>query len=55
MVNRVTGTIDLYETEQTNTVETTYETKVEIPGNVVVKYVDKDTGTEIADIYREYK
>ena len=49
MVNRVTGTIDLYETEQTNTVTTTYETKVEIPGNVVVKYVDKDTGTEIAE------
>ena len=49
MVNRVTGTIDLYETEQTNTVEKTYETKVEIPGNVVVKYVDKDTGTEIAE------
>ena len=49
MVNRVTGTIDLYETEQTNTVATTYETKVEIPGNVVVKYVDKQTGTEIAE------
>ena len=49
MVNRVTGTIDLYEIEQTNTVATTYETKVEIPGNVVVKYVDKDTGIEIAE------
>ena len=51
MVNRVTGRIDLYETEKTNTVETTYETKVEIPGNVVVKYVDKSTGTEIAEGY----
>ena len=49
MENRVVGTIDLYETEQTNTVETTYETKVEIPGNVVVKYVDKQIGEEIAD------
>ena len=49
MENRVVGTIDLYETEQTNTVATTYETKVEIPGNVVVKYVDKQTGAEIAD------
>ena len=48
-VNKVNGTIDLYETEKTNTVETTYETKVEIPGNVVVKYVDKQTGAEIAD------
>ena len=47
--NKVNGTIDLYETEQTNTVETTYETKVEIPGNVVVKHVDKQTGTEIAE------
>ena len=49
MVNRVTGTIDLYETEKTNTQKATYETKVEIPGNVVVKYVDKQTGAEIAD------
>ena len=48
-VNKVNGTIDLYETEKTNTQETTYETKVEIPGNVVVKYVDKDTGIEIAE------
>ena len=48
MVNRVNGRIDLYENETTNTVETTYETKVEIPGNVIVKYIDRDTGAEIA-------
>ena len=47
MTNRVTGRIDLYETEKTSTVEDTYETKVEIPGKVIVKYVDKETGTEI--------
>ena len=34
-------------TEQTNTVEDTYETKVEVPGNVIVKYVDKTSGKEI--------
>ena len=51
MVNRVTGRIDLYENETTNTVETTYETKIEIPGNVAVKYVDKDSGKEIAEGY----
>ena len=47
MVNRVKGTIDLYETEQTNKVEDTYETEIEIPGKVIVKYVDKETGEEI--------
>ena len=51
MVNRVNGRIDLYENETTNTVETTYETKVEIPGNVIVKYIDRDTGAEIAGGY----
>ena len=51
MVNRVTGRINLYENETTNTVETTYETKIEIPGNVIVKYIDKQTGEEIAEGY----
>ena len=49
MTNRVTGKIDLYETEKTNTVEDTYETKVEIPGKVIVKYVDKESSKEIAE------
>ena len=49
MVNKVNGRIDLYENETTNTVETTYETKIEIPGNVIVKYVDIDSGEEIAE------
>ena len=47
MTNRVTGTIDLYETEQTNTVEDTYDTLIEIPAKVIVRYVDKATGEEI--------
>ena len=47
MLNRVTGTIDLYETEETNTVEDTFETEVEVPAKVTVKYVDKTTGEEI--------
>ena len=51
MVNKVNGRIDLYENETTNTVETTYETKIEIPGNVIVKYVDKDTDEKIAEGY----
>ena len=51
MVNKVTGVIDLYENETTNKQETTYETKIEIPGNVIVKYVDKASGKEIAESY----
>ena len=47
MTNHVRGIIDLYETEQTNIVEDTYITEVEIPGNVIVKYVDRETGKEI--------
>ena len=47
MTNRVIGVIDLYENETTNKQEDIYETKVEVPGNVIVKYVDKDTGEEI--------
>ena len=47
VTNNVKGTIDLYETETTNTQETSFDTKSEIPGKVTVKYVDKDTGEEI--------
>ena len=47
MINMAQGTIDLYETETTNTKSVAYETNMEIPGKVVVKYVDKDTGKEI--------
>ena len=47
MTNIAQGTIDLYETETTNTKATTYDTNMEIPGKVVVKYVDKDSGEEI--------
>ena len=47
MINEVKGTIDLYETEETNTVEDEHETKVEIPGKVEVKYIDRETGKEI--------
>ena len=51
MVNRVEGRIELYETEEKNTVEDSYETNIEIPGKVIVKYVDKTTGEEIT--YKE--
>ena len=51
MTNQVRGTIDLYETEQTNTVEDTHDTAIEIPGNVIVKYVDRETGEEITEGY----
>ena len=47
MTNQVTGTVDLYETGETNTVEDTHDTSIEIPGKVIVKYVDKETGKEI--------
>lgn len=47
LTNRVTATIDLYEIESTNTVEATITSKVEIPGKIIVKYIDKETGNEI--------
>ena len=47
MTNQVTGTVDLYETGTTNTVEDTHDTSIEIPGKVIVKYVEKETGKEI--------
>ena len=47
VTNNVKATIDLYETETTNTKEASFDTKSEIPGNVIVKYVDKDSGEEI--------
>ena len=50
MANQVKGTIDLYETEETNTVEDTHDTRIEIPGKVIVKYIDKETGKEITYI-----
>ena len=52
IINKVKGTIDLYETESTNTVETVFETKSEIPGKVIVKYIDKESGEEIAEGYQ---
>ena len=45
------GKIDLYETEVTNTVKDTHVTSISIPGKVVVKYIDKRTGNELADGY----
>ena len=47
MTNHVKGTIDLYETEKSNTVEDDFETKTDIKGTVNTKYIDKDTGEEI--------
>ena len=49
VVNNVEGTIDLYETETTNTTDTTFETASQIPGTVVVKYVDQESNEEIAE------
>ena len=51
MTNQVRGTIDLYETEQSNTVEDSHDTAIEIPGEVIVKYVDRETGEEITEGY----
>ncbi len=47
--NKAIGTIELYETEQRNTIETEIEKTIDIKGNLIVKYVDKDTGVEIKD------
>ena len=47
VTNKVIGTVELYDTEEKNTVETEEVTQVEIEGTVVVKYVEKDTGNEL--------
>lgn len=49
LTNKATGTIDLYDSETTNTVETEFESKVDIPSRVVVKYVDEQ-GNEISSV-----
>ena len=47
VTNKVKGTVELYETEEKNTVETEENTQVEVEGTVVVKYVEKETGKEL--------
>ena len=47
VTNKVKGTVELYETEEKNTVETEEDSRVEIKGTVIVKYVDKESGKEI--------
>ena len=47
ITNKVKGTVELYDTEEKNTVETEENTQVEIEGTVIVKYVEKDTGKEL--------
>lgn len=47
----VEGKIDLYETETTNTVKDSHVTSINIPGKVVVKYIDILTGSELAQGY----
>ncbi len=44
ITNKVEGRTILYETEQKDEKETTYETKINIKGKVIVKYVNKETG-----------
>ncbi len=47
MTNKVTGRIELYETEAKDEKESTYDTKININGKVKVRYVDKDSGKDI--------
>ena len=47
VTNKVKGTVELYETEEKNTVETEENVQVEVEGTVVVKYVEKESGKEI--------
>ena len=51
MTIEVEGSVDLYETETTNTVKDSHVTSINIPGKVVVKYIDKRTGNELAEGY----
>ncbi len=47
VTNKVKGTVELYETEEKNTVETEENVQVEVEGTVVVKYVEKESGKEL--------
>ncbi len=49
VTNKVKGRVELYETEQKDEKETTFDTNVNILGTVLVKHVDKDTQEEIAE------
>ncbi len=51
MINEVKGRIELYETEQKDEKETTYETDININGKVIVRYVDIDSKEDIT--YKE--
>ena len=49
LTNKVEGTINLEETEQTDVVEETEETPITIPGMVIVKYLEEGTERVIAE------
>ena len=48
MTNRVTGTINLYETGKTSTVEDTYDTKINIEGEVITHYYIEGTEEKLS-------
>ncbi|MCI8291561.1 MAG: hypothetical protein HFJ25_04885, partial [Clostridia bacterium] len=45
--NTVTGTINLYDTDKTNTVQDDTKTTLNVQGKVIVKYIEKATGKEL--------
>lgn len=47
LTNQVTGTVELYETEEKDEREATADTLIKVQGKVIVKYIDKATGKEI--------
>ena len=49
LTNKVEGTINLEETDQTDVVEETEETPITIPGMVIVKYLEEGTERVIAE------
>ena len=49
LTNRVTGTINLERTDDTEEVEDTEETPINIKGKLIVKYVEEETEKELAE------
>ena len=47
MTNKVSGKVELYESEIKDEKEATYNTKINVKGKVIVNYIDMDTGEHI--------
>ncbi len=53
MINTVKGKVELDETEETDEATASFETKINVEGKVIIRYVDKDTGKYITQEKQE--